>query len=241
MLPAQSVKEKDVRQALDSLAHAPASRNKALGMLAAAGLPTGAIKRIKTAREPIDPLKPDELRRVVAACRPEWIGRFITIAAGSGLRSRELTGLTWASVDAEHSAIRVNATALPTGELQPCCKTERSARIVPMIAPVRAALEAQRGVTGARCFVFGNGNDRPANLAAIRKAWGAALAACGLPYRKLYITRHSFGSNALDAGMPIRDVAAVLGHSSIQQLVSTYSRWARTPAAMPAFEKYVAA
>ncbi len=106
-----------------------------------------------------------------------------------------------------------------------------------MIGSVAAALESQRGLTGAGELVFANANGRPRALATIAAVWLSSLAECGLSPRRLYETRHTFASCLLDSGAPIRDVAAVMGHSSTAQVIGVYSRWSRTPASLgSAFE-----
>ncbi len=243
--PVANVLDKDVREAL---AKVTAGRfNKVLGLLTAAFdsavrnrviavNPAAAIRRKRTGRSEVDPLTPDELRRVVAECEP-WFANYFAVAAGTGARPRELTALRWSDVTAD--SISVRRTALASGEIQDCPKTAGSVRTVPMIASVRRAIEAQRAITGGRELVFGDEHDKPMPLPRIARAWHKALAACGLRARRAYILRHSFASNALDAGLPIRDVAACLGHSSISQLVNTYSRFSKPVPSLGKLEAYL--
>ena len=240
--PVRGVVERDCRAALDSFADHPASYNKALSLLSAAftlavrnrlidANPCQYIARKRVGRSHVDPLTPDELRRVIAATRDPWFANYFTVAAGTGLRSREITGLEWKAVDTDKRLIHVTRTARPDGSFGPP-KTAGSARAVPMIASVAAALESQRLITGAREIIFANANGKPRALAAIAAVWRSSLAECGLSPRRLYETRHTFASCLLDSGAPIRDVAAVMGHSSTAQVIGVYSRWSRTPASL---------
>jgi hypothetical protein len=74
------------------------------------------VPRITTDNEPegrIRWLEPDEEARLLAACRasrnPE-LARIVTIALETGLRRRELLGLTWNRVDLSRGVIRLEKT-----------------------------------------------------------------------------------------------------------------------------------
>ncbi len=172
-------------------------------------------------------MRHDELVRVIAAAEP-WLAKLVTCLAFTGLRPRELTGLEWSGVDFENKLIHVRQTALPDGSLG-SPKTRGSKRDVLMIERVAKALTAQRSVAGAKRYVFGNSNDKPLDLTTIRKHWARALAAAGLPYRKIYSLRHSYTSYLITAGASIQETAQQLGHSTIAQVVGTYSRFTRQP------------
>ena len=107
-----------------------------------------------------------------------------------------------------------------------------------MIERVAKALTAQRSITGEERYVFGNCNDKPLDLTTIRKHWARALAAAGLPYRKVCSLRHSYTSYMITAGASIQETAQQLGHSTIAQVVGTYSRFTRPPQSASKLEQF---
>jgi integrase len=57
------------------------------------------------------------------------------------------------------------------------------------------------------------------------RVWLPALAKAGLRRRTPYQTRHSFASNALEAGESPQWVARMLGHRNAKLLFDRYARW----------------
>src|SRR5207249_8462851 len=57
------------------------------------------------------------------------------------------------------------------------------------------------------------------------RVWFPTLKRAGLRRRTMYQTRHSFASNALEAGEPPSWVAAMLGHATPEMLFQVYARF----------------
>jgi integrase len=51
-----------------------------------------------------------------------------------------------------------------------------------------------------------------------RRHWRPVLESLEIPYRRPYNTRHTFATLCLDAGVPVQQVAAWLGHSPTMTL-----------------------
>ena len=110
--------------------------------------------------------------------------------------------------------------------LRPVPKTRKSNRLVEL-APVaveflrayRARRVAHRLAVGERYdtaadFVFADPNGAPLKLATTSRAFIRLQASAGLPRITLHGLRHSFATLGLLAGVPVKVISEMLGHSS---------------------------
>jgi integrase len=173
-------------------------------------------------------LRPGQFDELLAACENDQVRRIIIVLAGTGMRTAELTGLTWGEVDFEAKMIEFgNLEAERT-------KTARARRIplFPQVLdalvdqlkaqgykapgtpfarrPPRDALVFPSPQRGMRRFSFGHMLDK-----AKKKA--------GLPSVRVHDLRHTFASWLLQRGADPLAIQAVLGHSTL----STTRRYAR--------------
>lgn len=199
------------------------------------------LRRIAPLHEPdvdIDPLAPDEIARLLAAC-PPWWRPFFTVSLLTGARPSELAGLRWGDVDLPRRTFRIRAIRYRGVEGTP--KTRASRRDVDVLTPVGAALQAQRaqqgvqrlraglGAAGPEDHVFTGPEGGLLNVAYVRdRVWGPTLARAELRQRNLYQTRHSFASNALEAGESPQWVARMLGHRTVKLVFEVYAKWIRS-------------
>jgi integrase/recombinase XerC len=144
-----------------------------------------------------------------AATRP-WIAArdlaVLLLLYGSGLRVGEAVGLKGA--------------VLPLGETLSVTGKRNKTRIVPLLPPVRAAIEeyvrlCPYGVTrDGPLFRGAKGGQLSADL--IRRAVRGARARLGLPSRTTpHALRHSFATHLLGRGADLRSLQELLGHASL--------------------------
>lgn len=144
------------------------------------------------------------------AARIEWVGKrdwaLLLLLYGAGLRIGEALALTGA--------------ALPLGETIMVLGKRDKQRIVPLLAPVRAAIEQYlalspwpadrdqplfRGVRGGRL-----------EPGTVRAAVRAARGRLGLSNRTTpHALRHSFATHLLGRGADLRALQELLGHASL--------------------------
>jgi integrase len=93
--------------------------HKALKAAAADDLvPRNAVAGIKLprhTREEIDPLSPQEARRLLEAASGDRLEALYVLAIATGLRQSELLALKWEDVDLERGVLRVRRTLTRTG------------------------------------------------------------------------------------------------------------------------------
>jgi integrase len=174
-----------------------------------------------------------ELLRFTEGSRwyPLWV-----LLGTSGLRVGEALGLRWQDVDLEggRCAVRRTLHRQPgLGFVFGPPKTEKSRRTIYLSGVARSALEYRRE---RQCLerqaskrwleagsVFTNRHGAPLGPGAVNRALTRALHDAGLPRIRVHDLRHSTASILLEAGTHPKVVQDLLGHSTIQLTLDTYS------------------
>jgi integrase/recombinase XerC len=160
------------------------------------------------------PVSPDEALAladdVSESADEPWIAArdlaVMLLLYGAGLRIGEAVGLTGA--------------ILPLGETISVTGKRDKTRIVPLLPPVRAAIEDYARLTpwpiarGAPLFRGAKGG--PLSAGIIRKSVQAARVRLGLGERTTpHALRHSFATHLLGRGADLRSLQELLGHASL--------------------------
>jgi integrase len=185
-----------------------------------------------------DYLDASQLRRLLAVAAEFRIGVLVTVAATTGLRQGELIGLSWDDIDWSAGTLTVRRSMARawgnTFELSPP-KTGRSRRTVNLASVTGDALRReQREQDTAReaagtawqdtdRLVFTDAIGRPLYATAVHRAFHELLRAAGLPRIPFHGLRHSTATALLSAGVPLRVVSDLLGHSGIAITADYYA------------------
>lgn len=93
-------------------------------------------------------------------------------------------------------------------------KTARSRRVVPMIAPLQAALTAHRAQVAGGGLVWLRDGVKPYRKDDDARRWHETLAAAGVADLTLHSARHTVGTLLQEAGVPEAVRMAIMGHST---------------------------
>lgn len=189
-------------------------------------------------RTQISPLLPDQVRAVLAATRDHQFGPLYQLTVATGLRQSEALGLRWQDVDLANGVLHVRQTIQPvTGAgptaFDPKNSTSRRTIALPVIA-VEALTEQQKRQLADQAaasqwsnptgLVFTRNDGRPLYAAGTTRHLKASLEALGLPSsRSFHNLRHACASFLLAAGVPMKQIQEILGHSSIVTTANIYS------------------
>ncbi|HEY9552086.1 tyrosine recombinase XerC [Allosphingosinicella sp.] len=190
------------------------------GFLAFAAAETGresAVPRLKGPKRPRSvprPISPDEVAAlaedVSEDASEEWIAArdfaLLTLLYGSGLRVAEALGLV--------------GSALPLGEALIVTGKRGKTRIVPLLAPVRAAIERYLALCPYPLAkdqpLFRGARGGPLRGEIVRRAVRRARVRLGLSDRTTpHALRHSFATHLLGRGADLRSLQELLGHASL--------------------------
>jgi len=173
-----------------------------------------AARAPKFARKLPRPLTPDAARGVIDTLdlqsQTPWVAArdraVVTLLYGCGLRISEALGLT--------------GTEVPLGESLRITGKGGKERIVPVIAPARAAVAAYLRLCpyepAAAAPLFRAVRGGPLSPRAVQKTVAQVRMQLGLPATVTpHAMRHSFATHLLNAGGDLRAIQELLGHASL--------------------------
>lgn len=167
------------------------------------------VRRLRESDGIVRYLSDDERKRLLDACRTSraasWLYPLVLMALATGARRGELLGLRWADVDLQRGQVQFHRTK--NGER----------RAVPVAG---VALDALLKLAGdapdpARLVFEGPEQGKPVY---IEQAWREVQAAARIENFRFHDLRHSAASYLAMSGATAPEIAAVLGHKTLQMV-----------------------
>jgi integrase len=183
---------------------------------------------------PIEPFSKTEIAKIIAGfdhnC-PHY-SNFVRFLFLTGVRMSEGIGLRYSDIDRERGLIKI-CSSLPIAKpgnryrrIRKGTKTG-STRDLP-ITPRLAELFPHSEEADDLIFKAKKGGIIDGNSFRHRY-WQKVLKNAGVSYRKIHNTRHSFASHSLAQGIPITEIAYLLGHSDTAMILKVYGHRIGTP------------
>ena len=185
------------------------------------------IDRERVETKEINPFSFDEAKLILSKI-DGWQKDFLQILFFTGMRTGELLGLRWEDINFLSKTITIRR-AVRKGILGET-KT-RQIRTIDMLPIVEEAiLNAKKQTYLNNSFIFlSSTGSFYTDAGFIRKGvWKNTLKLCGLDYRTLYQTRHTFASNMISEGEDILWVSQMLGHKNLQITLTVYAKFIKT-------------
>ena len=126
-----------------------------------------------------------------------------------GLRSSEVVGLQLDDIDWQAGTVRLAKLKSRRVDVLPLpCETGRA---------ISSYLVSERPQSASRAVFVRHvaPNDLPIQTGVVQRTVREAYRRCGLPYTRVHILRHSVASRLLRAGTPLKEIADVLRHRSL--------------------------
>ena len=166
--------------------------------------------------------KGEKPRKLVLRPAPVFAD-MLTVAAFTGLRIGELCGLLVEEVNLDLGVVQVRKQLdkrPPHGRV--ALKSKNSRRDVPISVELRPVLERLTAGRMPGEYLFTNRDGRPFLPSGAGDKVLRVATFVGAPRVHFHALRHHFASSLLLAGVPVPDVARVLGHTAAQ-LLKTYA------------------
>ena len=178
----------------------------------------------KSNAEEVKPLTREEVKRLLDAARGDRFEALYTLAVTCGLRRGELLGLRYEDIDLKRGTLQVRRSVSKGKTNLP--ETSKSRRSIKLGRVATEALKRhKKRQTLLSEWVFCTAKGTPIcsqNL--LWKAWGDMRERAGLPEgTHLHQLRHTCATLLLQENVHPKLVSSLLGHSTIQQTLDTYS------------------
>ena len=155
-------------------------------------------------------LTSEESEKLIAAT-PGGFKAMVMTAVKSGLRRGELLALQWADLDLKSGLLRVKHSCY-RGKLT--TPKNGKTRDVPLSPQLAETLKKHRHLRGS--FVFCNDDGSMLTRDQVKRVVPAACKDAGLPELQWHALRHTFASQLVMAGVPMRTVQVLMGHSTLE-------------------------
>jgi integrase len=158
------------------------------------------------------------------------------LIAYRGLRRGEAVGLRWRDVDLDRGVLRVSQQVVQLGWITQTSdpKTDAGARTLPLDEDTVAVLKRRRDqqqlewkalddASPQADLVFTREDGAGLHPGEVSARFRRLVKAAGLPPIRLHDLRHTSASLALAAGVPMKVVSDLLGHSTVIITADTYT------------------
>jgi integrase len=167
--------------------------------------------KIKTFESDYDFFTREESALVIDAARDPYERAILMFAFHTGARAGEQLAFEWGDLDLRNRFVCLRRSSTH-GTVRDTTKSGKP-RKVPLTVSLESALKAIRHARGPLVFCRDNGS--PMSLWQLHERLWATCRRAGLRRIRWHDCRHSFASQLVIAGTPLRQVQDWLGHGSI--------------------------
>ena len=179
----------------------------------------------KKARE-MQVLTQNEILRFLHQAKEEGYYELFLLELGTGMRRGEILALKWSDLDFATGELRIERQVyiIKAEVIISAPKTKASIRTVILPPSLLKTLVAYKETVDSEwMFPSPTDNGRPRNPSSVRKRLQLILERADCKKVRFHDLRHTFATMALEHGMDIKTLSAMIGHVSAETTLNIYS------------------
>ena len=187
--------------------------------------PTQGCALPKVEHKEMKTLTADQLGAFFQEARDSGVYELYYLDLVTGLRRGELLGLKWTDVDLDRGVLKIQrAISRQNGKVvEAPLKTKNAYRTLPLSADAISVLKMQKCKVGNSEWVFPSPTGGPMSPDSVLHMLQRVLKRAGLPRIRFHDLRHTFATLALENGMDVKTLSAMLGHVSAVTTLDIYT------------------
>ena len=185
--------------------------------------PAGKVTQEKTT------LTAEESQALLQRVQNTRARTFLLTALHTGMRRGELLGLQWKDIDFNEKVIHVRHNAVVReGEttVSENMKTKAGKRNIPLSDELAAWL-AERKKTSHSQYVIAMEDHKPLTKSSYRSMWKLIERELPDMHITAHILRHTYITRMFEAGLDVKEIQYLAGHSTMDMTLSVYTHYDR--------------
>ena len=164
---------------------------------------------------------------------------FLLTALHTGMRRGEIVGLQWEDIDFEAKVIHIRHNAV-IGRYETTVsedmKTKAGKRDVPLSEELELWLAARKKTSHSK-YVIAMENHKPLSKSSYRSMWKLIERELPDTHVTAHILRHTYITRLFEAGLDIKEIQYLAGHSTVDMTLRVYTHYDRLSRSAKTAEK----